>query len=90
MTPIKAMVSELGPRDSPSRTLRAGRYKCELRVQLTGDDSIRVRTYERGVGETLACGTGVTAAGLITAKLHDCGSPIPRARARRRRLERGV
>ena len=45
-------------------------------VQLTGEDSIRVRTYERGVGETLACGTGVTAAGLITAKLHDCGSPI--------------
>ena len=45
-------------------------------VQLTGEDSIRVRTYERGVGETLACGTGVTAAGLITAKLHDCDSPI--------------
>jgi diaminopimelate epimerase len=45
-------------------------------VQRTGDGSIRVRTYERGVGETLACGTGVVAAALITARLHSCGSPI--------------
>lgn len=45
-------------------------------VQRTGDGSIRVRTYERGVGETLACGTGVSAAALITAKLHGCGSPV--------------
>lgn len=46
-------------------------------VQLRGPNSIRVRTYERGVeGETLACGTGVTASALISAQLHNFTSPV--------------
>src|ERR1043165_8232906 len=37
-------------------------------VQVLGPNFIRVRTYERGVeGDTLACGTGVTASALISA-----------------------
>ncbi len=46
-------------------------------VQVLSPGSIRVRTYERGVeGETLACGTGVTASALISAMLHGFESPV--------------
>ncbi len=46
-------------------------------VQILGPGRIRVRTYERGVeGETLACGTGVTASALISSQVHRFGSPV--------------
>ena len=42
-----------------------------------GTNRIRVRTFERGVeGETLACGTGVSAAALISARVHGFTSPV--------------
>ena len=59
--------------------MAAGVHDGQLKVnfvQLSDDDSIRVRTCERGVGETLACGTGVVASALITAKLHGASSPL--------------
>jgi len=46
-------------------------------VQELSPGHIRVRTYERGVeGETLACGTGVTAAAIITSELKGIQPPI--------------
>jgi diaminopimelate epimerase len=46
-------------------------------VQVLGPGQIRVRTFERGVeGETLACGTGVTASALIAAELRGFPSPV--------------
>lgn len=46
-------------------------------VQLLAPGRLRVRTYERGVeGETLACGTGVTASALIAARRQGFPSPV--------------
>lgn len=38
-------------------------------VQLLGDDRLRQRTFERGSGETLACGTGAAVAALAARQV---------------------
>lgn len=46
-------------------------------VQVIAPGSIAIRTYERGVeGETLACGTGMVACGLIHHELTGAASPV--------------
>jgi diaminopimelate epimerase len=72
----KAMVQELGPQIRRHSHFAPRGTNVNF-VQLTGPNQIRVRTFERGVeGETLACGTGVTASALISARVHGFKSPV--------------
>jgi diaminopimelate epimerase len=72
----RAMVQQLGP--EIRRHPHFGPQGTNVNfVQRLGSNHIRVRTFERGVeGETLACGTGVTASALIAARLHGFASPV--------------
>ena len=72
----QAMLSTVGP--EVRRHAEFGPRGTNVNfVQVLGPDSIRVRTFERGVeGETLACGTGVTAAALVSARVHGFKSPV--------------
>jgi diaminopimelate epimerase len=72
----RAMVQSMGPeiRSHPHFAPKGTNVDF---VQLLGPSSIRIRTYERGVeGETLACGTGVVAAALISARINGFESPV--------------
>jgi diaminopimelate epimerase len=72
----KAMVMSLGP--EIRRHAHFGPRGTNVNfVQVLGPDHIRVRTFERGVeGETLACGTGVCASAMVSARVHKFSSPV--------------
>jgi diaminopimelate epimerase len=53
-------VETAGPRIEHDRALFPARGNVEF-VQVLDQGAVRVRTWERGVGETLACGTGACA-----------------------------
>ena len=72
----RAMVQELGP--EIRRHAHFGPKGTNVNfVQVLGPSHVRVRTFERGVeGETLACGTGVTASALVASRVHRFASPV--------------
>jgi diaminopimelate epimerase len=45
-------------------------------VQVLDDEGIRARIWERGVGETMASGTGATAAAYIAHTVADVPAPV--------------
>lgn len=72
----RAMVQQLGPEVRRHQHFAPRGTNVNF-VQVLGPGRIRVRTFERGVeGETLACGTGVTASALIAARVHGFESPV--------------
>src|SRR5436190_6325805 len=71
-----AMVQQLGPEIRRHSRFAPKGTNVNF-VQVLGAAHIRVRTFERGVeGETLACGTGVTASALIASRVHRFESPV--------------
>jgi diaminopimelate epimerase len=45
-------------------------------VVVTGEHDAKIRVWERGVGETRACGTGATATAVVLVKTGQCKSPV--------------
>ncbi len=45
-------------------------------VQVVGPTQLRQRTFERGSGETLACGTGAAVAALVAQQAGRCTGPV--------------
>jgi diaminopimelate epimerase len=72
----KAMVAQVGPEIRHHAHFAPKGTNVNF-AQVLGPNHIRVRTFERGVeGETLACGTGVTAAALVSSRVHNFISPV--------------
>ncbi len=72
--PLLAPVDDLGPRIESSE-LFPERTNVEF-VKVESGSRVRMRIWERGVGETMASGTGATAAAFAAALYQGAQSPI--------------
>ena len=72
--PFTAAVAELGPSIERSELFPEG-TNVEF-VKVESGSRIRMRIWERGVGETMASGTGATAAAFAAALYQGAQSPI--------------
>jgi diaminopimelate epimerase len=72
----KADVNKLGPAIRYHEAFAPRGTNVDF-VEMSGKNSIKVRTYERGVeDETLACGTGSVASALLSAECANMKSPV--------------
>jgi len=72
--PLTAEVQELGPRIERDPSFPEG-TNVEF-VKVESGSRIRMRIWERGVGETMASGTGATAAAFAAALYQGTQSPV--------------
>jgi diaminopimelate epimerase len=70
----KIPVATLGPRIE-THTLFPKKVNAEF-VSVIGENRLRMRVWERGVGITLACGTGACAAAVAAARLGKTGRKV--------------
>lgn len=61
-------VASVGPRVAREAGFDAG---CNVEFISIGDDGVRMRVWERGIGETMACGTGMVAAAVVALEGED-------------------
>lgn len=59
-------ISTVGPRVETDPQFPSG---TNVEFAAISDDSVTMRVWERGVGETRACGTGMAAAAMVASKL---------------------
>jgi diaminopimelate epimerase len=71
--PARADVARLGP-----ALERHARFPARTNVGFAalGRDALTLRVWERGVGETTACGTGACAAAVAAALVHGAALPL--------------
>jgi len=67
-------IHEVGPVIEEHRYF-PGKANVEF-VKVIGEHEARVRVWERGVGETRACGTGATATAVALVRTGQCTSPV--------------
>ncbi len=70
------LLRDIGPKIECNKAF-PGRVNAEF-VQVMGERELRMRVWERGSGETLACGTGACASAAASVKKGFCraGEPI--------------
>lgn len=71
--PGSIVVEEVGPRVETDPSFENGTNVEFISVV---DGAVDMRVWERGVGETPACGTGMVAAAFVATKTHKLTSPI--------------